>query len=170
MPKARGSMFDGYVPGDTVARPGIAILAAVPMRRYALRARDPAVLAALIGRALPAKIGQTEGGIACLGPDEFYARLPADAILPDGAGQPVSVVDISARAVGIVLEGELAIDVLTAGCPLNLANWPVGRTSRTIFETVEIIVAREAETRWHVEVWRSFAPWLWAALSAAAAD
>ena len=135
-----------------------------------MRARDPAVLAAVIGRALPAKIGESEGGIACLGPDEFYARLPVDTILPDSAGQPVSVVDISARAVGIVIERECAVDVLAAGCPLDLANWPVGRTSRTIFETVEIIVAREAEMRWHVEVWRSLAPWLWAAFLAAAAD
>jgi sarcosine oxidase, subunit gamma len=149
---------------------GVMIAWAAPMRRYSLRARDPAVLAAVIGHALPAKIGETESGIACLGPDEFYARLPVDTILPDGAGQPVSIVDIGARAVGIVIEGERAVDVLVAGCPLDLARWPVGRTSRTIFETVEIIVAREAEARWHVEVWRSFAPWLWAALSAAAAD
>jgi sarcosine oxidase subunit gamma len=120
--------------------------------------------------AFPARIGETTGGIACLGPDEYYARLPVDTILPDGAGQPVSIVDISARAVGIVLEGERAIDVLAAGCPLDLVKWPIGRTSRTIFETVEIIITREAEARWHVEVWRSFAPWLWAAFSAAAAD
>jgi sarcosine oxidase subunit gamma len=163
-------MSDGFAPGDIVARPGVTISAAVPMRRYSLRARDPEVLATVIGRALPANIGEAEGEIACLGPDEFYARLPVDAILADGAGQPVSVVDISARAVGIVLEGERAIDVLATGCPLDLGNWPVGRTSRTIFETVEIIIAREAETRWHVDVWRSFAPWLWAALWAAGSD
>ncbi len=161
-------MSDGFALGDVVALPDVSISAAEPMRRYSLRARDPAMLAAVIARALPARIGQTEGGIACLGPDEFYARLPLDALLPDGVGQPVSIVDISARALGISLEGERAIDVLAAGCPLDLASWPVGRTSRTIFETVEIIVTREAEARWHVEVWRSFAPWLWKALSAAA--
>lgn len=163
-------MFDGFAPEDIVALPGVSISAAEPMRRYSLRARDPAILAAVIGHALPARIGQTEGGIACLGPDEFYARLPLDALLPDGMGQPVSIVDISARAVGITLEGERAVDVLAAGCPLDLARFAIGRTTRTIFETVEIIVTREAEARWHVEVWRSFAPWLLAALSAAAAD
>jgi sarcosine oxidase gamma subunit len=52
-----------------------------------------------------------------------------DTILPDGAGQRASIVDISARAVDIVIEGARA-----------------------------------------VEVWRSFAPWLWQALLAAAAD
>jgi sarcosine oxidase subunit gamma len=170
MRKGRGSMSDAVARDDTITRTGVTISTAAPMRRYALRGRDPAVLAAVIGHALPTKIGETKGGIACLGPDEFYARLPVDARLADGAEQPVSIVDISARAVGIVLEGARAIDVLAAGCPLDLAKWPVGRMSRTIFETVEIIVAREAETRWHVEVWRSFAPWLWAALSATAAD
>ncbi len=163
-------MSDGFALGDIIAFPGVTISAAVPMRRYSLRARDPAVLSALIGRALPDRIGATEGGIARLGPDEFYAILPLDIVLPDGAGQPVSIVDVSARAVGIVIEGERAVDVLAAGCPLDLARWPVGRTSRTIFETVEIMVSRESETRWHVEVWRSFAPWLWAALEAAAGD
>jgi sarcosine oxidase, subunit gamma len=163
-------MSDAFTLGDMVVRPGVTLLAAAPMRRYVLRARDPALLATVIGRALPAKIGETVAGIACLGPDEYYARLPVDAMLPDGAGQPTSIVDISARAVGIVLEGARAVEVLSAGCPLDLASWPVGRTSRTIYETVEIIVTCEAEARWHVEVWRSFAPWLWAVLSAAAAD
>ena len=107
---------------------------------------------------------------ARLGPDEYYARLPVDTSLADGAGQSVSVVDVSARAFSIVLEGAHAVEVLCAGCPLDLAGWPVGRTSRTIFEAVEIIVTREAEARWHVEIWRGFAPWLWAVLSAAAAD
>ena len=163
-------MSDVFALGDMIVRPGVTLSMAAPMRRYALRARDPALLATVNGRALPAKIGETVAGIARLGPDEYYARLPVDTILADGAGQSVSVVDVSARAVGIGLEGSRAIDVLTAGCPLDLVNWPVGRTSRTIFETVEIVVAREAEARWHVDVWRSFAPWLWAAFSAAAAD
>ena len=80
----------------------------------------------------------------------------------------MSIVDISARAIGIVIYGERAVDVLVAGCPLDLATFSVGRTTRTVFETVEIIVTREAEVRWHIDVWRSFAPWLWQALSAAA--
>ena len=163
-------MCDGFAIGAIIARPGVTISAAVPMRRYSLRARDPAMLAAVIGHPLPARISETEGGIACLGPDEYYARLPVDTVLPDGAGQPVSIVDISARAVGIALEGDRAVDVLAAGCPLDLTRFAVGRTARTIFETVEIIVTREAQARWHVEVWRSSAPWLWQALATAAAD
>ena len=44
----------------------------------------------------------------------------------------------------------------------------VGKASRTIYETVEIILTREAGDRFHIEVWRSFAPWLWTALTTAA--
>jgi sarcosine oxidase subunit gamma len=57
--------------------------------------------------------------------------------------------------------------VLSSGCPLDLAKMGVGRATRTVFETVEILVWREAEDRWHVEVWRSFATWLWHAFLAA---
>ncbi len=163
-------MSDGFAPGAVVARRGVTISAAEPMRRYSLRARDPVILASVIGRPLPAEIGETEGSIACLGPDEYYARLPIAAALPDGAGHPVSIVDVSARAVGIALDGDRAVHVLAAGCPLDLARFAVGRTTRTIFETVEIIVTCETQARWHVEVWRSFAPWLWQALTTAAED
>lgn len=134
--------------------------------RYSLRARDAALLAGVLGRELPAKIGDAADGIACLGPDEWYALLPEGTALPMGEGQPVGVVDVSSRALGFVLEGPGALGVLSSGCPLDLARMGVGRVTRTVFETVEIVVWRESETRWHVEVWRSFATWLWHAFLA----
>jgi len=135
--------------------------------RYSMRARDPAVLEGELGHALPRKIGDTLGGIACLGPDEWYVVLPDNFDLPRGEGLPVSVVDVSSRALGLVLEGPRALEVLSSGCPLDLAKMGVGRATRTVFETVEIVVWREAEDRWHIEVWRSFATWLWHAFLAA---
>ena len=135
--------------------------------RYSLRARNASVLAGVLGQALPEKIGDTAGGIACLGPDEWYALLPAGTQLPRGEGLPVSVVDVSSRALGLVLEGPGALAVLSSGCPQDLAKMAVGRATRTVFETVEIVIWREAEDRWHVEVWRSFATWLWHAFAAA---
>jgi sarcosine oxidase subunit gamma len=36
-----------------------------------------------------------------------------------------------------------------------------------VFETVEIQIWAMAPDRFHVEVWRSFAPWLWQALAEA---
>jgi sarcosine oxidase, subunit gamma len=151
------------------------IMTSPPARRYSLRARDRALLSRIIGLPLPARIGDTVGGtegstvgsIACLGPDEYYARLSGDIDLEPAQGQPVSIVDISDRAVGFTIEGAGALDLLSSGCPLDLARFAVGRTTRTLFETVEIIITREADRRWHVDVWRSFAPWLRAALDQA---
>lgn len=138
--------------------------------RHSLRARDPAVLARVIGRALPERIGEMRGGIACLGPDEYYALLPAGEVLPEGVGQAVSVVEISDRALGFVIEGAGAAALIAIGCPLDLDHFAIGRATRTLFETVEIILIREDTARFHIEVWRSFAPWLWHALAAAIAD
>ncbi len=137
-------------------------------RRYSLRARDVAQLAAVTGLTLPEKIGETREGVAMLGPDEWLALLPQDSALPMGEGHSCCVVDVSERSVGFIVEGAEAVDVLSAGCPLDLARWPIGRASRTIFELVEVVIIREAETRFRVEVWRSFAPWLWEALQTAA--
>jgi len=80
---------------------------------------------------------------------------------------PVSIVDVSSRAIGIIVEGPNAAALIGAGCPLDLARMAPGRATRTLFETVEIILIRTSETRFHIEVWRSFAPWLFGALSAA---
>lgn len=134
--------------------------------RWSLRARKAEALAAVIGRAVPTRIGETLDGLVCLGPDEWLADLPAGASLPDGAGQPVSVVDIAARGVVIRVAGANAARVLAAGCPLDLERFAVGRATRTVFETVEVIVWREGADLFRVFVWRSFAPWLWHALKA----
>jgi sarcosine oxidase subunit gamma len=119
---------------------------------------------------VPTKIGATANGVACLGPDEWMFRTTDGTALPDSKGKLVAVTDISHRNIGLIVEGPRAIEVLSAGCPLDLAGFAIGRATRTIFETVEIIVEREAEDRFHVEVWRSFAPWLWTALTQVAAE
>lgn len=150
-----------------VSGTGVTLSHAGPRARYSLRARDAKALSDVIGRALPGKIGDQTDEIICLGPDEWYAILPEGTAVQRGEGLSVSVVDISSRALGLVLEGPGALAVLSSGCPLDLGKMAVGRATRTVFETVEIIVWREAEDRWHVEVWRSFATWLWNAFVAA---
>jgi hypothetical protein len=60
-------MSDGFALGDIIAYPGVTISAAVPMRRFSLRAHDSALLASIIGLPLPTRIGETAGDIACLG-------------------------------------------------------------------------------------------------------
>ncbi len=146
----------------------VSISLAAPMARYSLRAWQPQALETLLGVKVPKKIGATEGGIACLGADEWLLRAPEGTEIALGAGLAVALVDISERSVCFVVEGPRSVEILLAGCPLDLEKFTVGRATRTIFETVEIVLFRLAEDQFHVEVWRSFAPWLWTALTMAA--
>ena len=152
------------------AAQGVTITLAPPLARFSLRARDATTLEALLGRKLPARIGATEGEIACLGPDEWLLRTTPGTAIPRGEGQPLAVTEISERAICLVVEGSRAAEVLMAGCPLDLDRFDPGRATRTIFETVEIVLLRSGNTRFEVEVWRSFAPWLHLALTTAAAQ
>lgn len=156
------------VPAAPAKYAGVTITLGPPMHRYSLRARDPKKLEKILGVTLPRKIGEAIGEIACLGPDEWLWRSTKAAPKALGEGQPVSIVDVSERSVGFVLEGPDARAVINSGNPLDLERFAVGRSTRTIFEGVEIILTREGEARWTVDVWRSFAEWLWLSLNAAA--
>jgi sarcosine oxidase subunit gamma len=147
---------------------GVSISVAPPMQRHALRARNAEDLEGLLKVKIPRKIGASEGGIMCLGPDEWYLRSQAGATIPTGEGLPVAITDVSDRSICLIVEGPRASEILMSGCPLDLGQFAVGRATRTIYETVEIIIMREAEDRFHVEVWRSFAAWLWMAMTIAA--
>lgn len=156
------------VPAAPAEFPGVSIAPGAPLARWSLRGRDPKVLAKAVGHKVPTKIGESQGGMLCLGPDEWLLRLPEGSSIPSGEGLPLSVVDISERAICLVIEGPRAVEVLSSGCPRDLSKFAVGYASRTIYETVEIVLIREAEDRWVVDVWRSFAPWLHEALVTAA--
>jgi sarcosine oxidase, subunit gamma len=174
IPKERGSMAETItrrdpLPSAPAIYPSVTISLAPPVKRWSLRARDPKTLEKLAGNKLPRKIGETLGDIACLGPDEWLWRAIGANPKNMGADQAVSIVDVSERSVGIVLEGPGARAVLNAGCPLDLERFAIGRTVRTIYEGVEIILHRESETSWNVDVWRSFAEWLSLSFNTAAA-
>lgn len=156
------------IPVTPFVAEGVTISLAAPMQRYSLRARSAQALETLLNVKVPKKIGATESGIACLGPDEWLFRGEASAAMPTGAGLPVAITDVSERSICLVINGPRAAELLMTGCPLDLDNFAVGRATRTIYETVEVIIIRDAEDRFQVEVWRSFAPWLWAALTTAA--
>lgn len=158
------------IPAEAFTGNQVVIRAAPVMARFSLRARNVADISAVLGVEAPAKIGATAHGVACLGPDEWMYRVAPDARPPVASGKLVAVTDISHRNTAIVVEGPRAAEVLSAGCPLDLTKFDIGRATRTIFETVEIIVEREASDRFHVEVWRSFAPWLWTAITQVAAE
>ena len=165
-------MSDGLMRSEPDCSPflaeGVSISLAEPMARHSLRSRDAQVLEDLLGLAVPRKIGESVGNIACLGPDEWLLCAPAGTVLPGGSGMPVSITDVSERAVRLLVKGPRAAEVLMAGCPLDLDRFAVGRATRTVFETVEIVVWRSRDDTFAIEVWRSFAPWLWLALESAA--
>ena len=145
------------VPAQPVEFPGVTIALAPPMKRWSLRARNAGVMAVALGRTVPETIGGIEDGALMLGPDEWLLRTPARTRLPATDGKPISIVEVSERQVAISVDGPRAIEVIQGGNPLDLAKFAVGTGKRTIFEGVEIVLIREGETRFIVEVWRSFA-------------
>ena len=82
---------------------------------------------------------------------------------PHSQASPCSLVDVSHRQTAIILEGPGAADTLNAAVPLELSDaaFPVGMCVRTIFEKAEIVLWRTGLERFHVEVWRSFGPYVW---------
>jgi sarcosine oxidase, subunit gamma len=156
------------VPGQRMDFPGVALQLMPPMARASLRARSAATVAQFLGAEVPQTVGTFVGSVACLGPDEWVFRsvgsLPT---LPDSS-TGVAMTEISDRSICLVVEGPQAARLLMSGCPIDLDRFDIGRATRTVYETVEILIFRTGAERFEVEVWRSFAPWLWAALSKAA--
>jgi len=135
-----------------------------------------AACSAAFGAELPTRLGgagEAQARAALwLGPDEWL--LIAEAADPAPLGQqlgaqlaqaPHSLVDVSHRQIGLIASGPRAARALSAGCPLDLhpTAFPAGMATRTIFDKAEIVLWRRGEA-FHVEVWRSFAPWLAASL------
>ena len=158
----------------------LTIRAAPDCARFSFRI-DPAALgraSEAFGLALPAKIGDAvaaDGKIAvCIGPDEWYLIAPsaaqqavesAFAALYDTV--PHSLVDIGHREVGIEIEGADAALALRSAIPFDIEAMPVNTGCRTIFDKAQIVLVRETEQRFRIEVWRSFASHVWGVLTAA---
>ena len=79
---------------EAFVRDGVSISLAPPMARYSLRAHQAQALEILLKIKLPKKIGTTEGGAACLGPDEWLLRLPFGASIAMGEGLPLAITEI----------------------------------------------------------------------------
>ncbi len=144
----------------------VTIAWAPPAARYSLRTRTPAGLPPILASAPFA-----EGHALGLGPDEWLL------ILPDGAPPPAvtgvhALTDIGHRNVALTVAGEQAAALIQGGCALDLtlAAFPVDKTTRTLYEDVEIVLWRTDAAAFRIETWRSFASHVHAALQLSADD
>jgi sarcosine oxidase subunit gamma len=151
--------------------------------RLILRGRAPAIgaAAAPLGFALPLQpcraITVADRSALWLGPDEWLILARASdsiaaALTQAMQGCPHSLVDVSHRQCGIELSGGAAVDVLNAGCPLDLAEaaFPIGMCTRTVLAKSEIALWRVAAGTFRLEVARSFVPYVRAFLHESARD
>jgi sarcosine oxidase subunit gamma len=165
------------------AGPRFTLAEAPPAARFILRGAEAVRVACgmVFGPEPPSRLGsagKSEGRSALwLGPDEWLLIADnADAAGIGGVLESVlegtahSLVDVSHRQIGLIASGPAAARVLNAGCPLDLdpRAFPVDFATRTLFDKVEIVLWRRAETTFHIEVWRSFAPHLAGSLAEAA--
>jgi len=104
-----------------------------------------------------------------LGPDEWLLIAPegeleaiASAIESSLGDIPGSVVDVSDRNVAIEVAGPKAAEAINAFNALDLdeAAFPVGTCTRTLFAKAETVLWRTRPDTFHIEVWRSFAPYV----------
>jgi sarcosine oxidase subunit gamma len=49
-------------------------------------------------------------------------------------------------------------ELLSVACPLDLRRMAPGSAKRTLFDTAQIVLLRDAPERFRIEVWRSFFP------------
>ena len=147
--------------------------------RYSLRL-DPANgsgIEAELGVALPMEIGACTAApdfkIMCLGPDEWlvlgndgWAEQLRHRLARTVEKVPSSAVDISSRHEAVSVSGPKTVSVLRALCPIDLSveAFPIGSCTRTIFERAQIVLFREAEQSFEIEVWRSYLPYVLALL------
>ena len=112
---------------------------------------------------------------ARLGPDEWLLCAPEGTAPGFDAlqGRHHSLVDVSHRYAGFVVEGDAAHLVLAAGCPLDLDStvFTAGSATRTLLGKAEIVLWRlDAAPAFRVECARSFSPYLQAFLQEAAGE
>lgn len=151
--------------------------------RISFRAADEAAIGKVgetFGVALPREAcrSATSGGRTALwlGPDEWMLTATGEdgadivAAIETALGEiPHALVDVSDRSLAFAVEGPQVEAVLTSACPLDLAvsAFPVGMCTRTVLTKSEITLRRTGEAAFVIDVWRSFAPYVWGVLEEA---
>lgn len=103
-----------------------------------------------------------------LGPDEqlLLAGTADPVVLGEALGWSLSgfdysLVEVSHRQCAFEASGPSVGALLNSGCPLDMdiRQFPVGMCTRTVFAKAEVVLWRTSESRFHIEVARSFAPY-----------
>jgi len=143
--------------------------------RYSIRMKQDLVEKAekICGFNIPRNIGEVESYdkilCMCLGPDEWILivqpklKLQFDKIIARlNNSITISITNISDRNIGFKLKGKKVQKYINSGCPLDLAleSFPIGKASRTVFESVPILLFRDGKLSFRVECWRSFGPYI----------
>jgi len=156
-------------PVKTFAAVSVAVLPPVARLNLRIAPANLAAASAAFDLPLPTKIGQgvVKNGHAawCLGPDEWLLHAPEAeqaAIVADFAKarvtMPHSLTVISDREFTIAITGTRAQEFLTVACPLDLSRMAPGTAKRTLFDSAQVVLIRDAEDAFRIEVWRSFFP------------
>lgn len=159
---------------DLLALPGLSVSRAAPEPLYVLHC-DPVVAGAVgaaTGLDLPAEMlhasASTNGRALHLAPDEWlligWAPSP-DLALPLDS----SLVDVSSRALTLEIEGDRAALLLSTGCPLDLAQFPPGTCTRTVFGKVQVMLERRQDC-FRMQYGRSFDDYVTTWIETAAPD
>jgi sarcosine oxidase, subunit gamma len=177
--------------GMTAERRGPQILPSAWLRalpaasRWILRGGAPVLAAAAAVLGLPASSAacraQAAGrrAVLWLGPDERLILGPEEEAESMHAaldralrGQPHSLVDVSHRQAALEVSGPYAANALNLGCPLDLhaSAFPVGMCTRTVLNKGEIVLWRTGADRFHLEVARSYVPYVCGLLAEAAEE
>ncbi|MBU2959479.1 sarcosine oxidase subunit gamma [Citreicella sp. C3M06] len=148
----------------------VRIAMAAPRSRFSLRLREnlapfEAALGLSLGGPLGSRASAGERETLRLGPDEWMLHTSlADAGAVEAAlsalyaTQPHSLVNVSAREVSFVIDGPRAAELLTLGCPRDIAKIAPGSGRRTVFDGVTVILWRDAPDAFRIDCWNSFAP------------
>lgn len=142
-----------------------------PVARFNLRIApgDLAVASEALGAVMPSKIGQgaahDERAAWCLGPDEWLLHAPeaeqatiVATFASARADTPHSLTVISDREFTIEISGPRAAELLSVGCPLDLARMAPGTAKRTVFDSAQVVLICDGPQAFRIEVWRSFFP------------
>lgn len=142
-----------------------------PVARFNLRIAPASAEAAskAFGLELPVKIGQGQAkdtrAAWCLGPDEWLLHAAeaetvqvVEAFARFRPETPHSLTLISDREITIAIEGARAAELLSVACPIDLARMHPGMAKRTVFDSAQVVLLRDAPDRFRLEVWRSFFP------------